>query len=137
MKKFAITGLLVVVFVVCLWLIWQHVNISRFDRDFSRRLAGSWSWEVENIRGTNMVASDGSFTNQLTFSHHDPTNTYQMAGTWRIKDGRLIETITRDSKKSAQIPRTLTGQIIRVNAIDFVVVWQGSTNQSAWQKVSQ
>jgi hypothetical protein len=137
MKKFTIFGLSVVIVAACILLLWKHIKISRDreDSDFRQSLAGAWSWELDNMRCTNMVAPDGSFTSQLMFSHSDHTNTYQMAGTWQIKDGRLMETVTSDSNKSAQVPRTHTGRIVRVNADEFVVTWQSSTNKSVWQRV--
>jgi hypothetical protein len=134
-KKLTIIGLSVAIFVACMLLLWQHVKISR-DRDFRQSLAGVWSWELENMRCTNIVAPDGSFVSQLMFSHPDRTNTYQMAGTWHIKDGSLIETVTSDSNKRARVPRTHSGQIVRMDASEFVVAWQGSTNKSVWQRVS-
>ena len=131
-----IIGLSVVIVVACVLLVWQHVKISRFDRDFRQSLAGTWSRELENMRCTNIVAPDGSFTEQSTFSHPDRTNTYQMAGTWHIKDGNLIEAVTSDSNKSALVPRTHSGKIIVVNSNEFIMAWQGSTNKTVWQRVS-
>jgi hypothetical protein len=136
MKKLTIIGLSVVIVVVCVVLLWRHVKISRFDRDFSQKLARVWSWELENMRCTNIVTPNGCFTCLSWFSHPDRTNTYQMAGTWHIKDGSLIETVTSDSNKAARVPRTHSGQIVRVDASEFVVAWHGSTNKSVWQRVS-
>lgn len=136
MKKFAIIGLSVVIVVVFVLLLWQHVKISRFDRDFRQSLAGHWSRELKNYRCTNIVAPDGSFTEQSMFIHPDGTNTYQLAGTWHIKDGDLIETITSDSNPSALVPLSHSGQIIRINTDEFIVAWKGSTNKQVWQRAS-
>lgn len=136
MKRWIIIGFSLLVIIAFILLAWHHTKTSR-DRDFRQSLAGAWSWELYNMRCTNIVASDGSFTSQLVFDHPSRTNTYQMAGTWHIKNGSLIETVTSDSKKSARVPRTLSGTIFRVNANEFVIAWQGSTNKSVWQRVSQ
>jgi hypothetical protein len=135
MKKRTIIGFSVVIVVACMLLLWQHVKISR-DRDFRQSLAGVWSWEFANMRCTNAVAADGSFTYQAMFNHPERTNTYQMTGTWQIKNGSLIETVTSDSNEAARVPRTRSGRIVRVNASEFVVTWQGSTNKSVWQRVT-
>src|SRR5882762_8821174 len=82
----------------------------------SQKLAGVWSWQLENMRCTNVVAPDGSFTGQAVFIHPRHTNTYQMAGTWQIKDGRFIESITKDGNKTAPVPRSHSGQIYFSNA---------------------
>jgi hypothetical protein len=135
MKKLTIILLSVVLVAVCVVLLWRHAKISR-NRDFSQRLAGAWSWELYNIRCTNIVAPDGSFTAQTIFSHPKSTNTYQMSGAWHIQDGSLIETVTSDSNKRARVPRTHSGKIARIDASELVVVWQGDTNTSVWKRVT-
>ena len=102
----------------------------------SQKLAGVWSWQLENMRCTNTVTPNGSFTGQAVFIHPDHTNTYQMRGTWQIKDGRFIESVTSDSNKTALVPRDHSGQIVFVNTSEFIVAWQGSTNKTVWQRVS-
>jgi hypothetical protein len=137
MKKFIIIVTPVVILILCVFLLRQHVKISgdRNDGDFRQGLTGAWSCEFFNIRCTNVVAPDGSFTSQLMFSHPGHTNTYKMAGTWHIKDGCLIETVTNDSNVTAPVPRTRNGQIARASTSEFVVVWQGTTNEWVWQRV--
>src|SRR6202789_106421 len=115
MKKLLIIGLAVVIVVVCVLLHWRHVKISRFDSDFRQSLAGIWSSELDIMRLTNVVVADGSFTVQATFNHPDRTNTYQMAGTWQIKDGLLIETVTSDRNKLTPGPRTHSGWFFFLN----------------------
>jgi len=122
MKKLTIIGLLVVTVVACILLLWHHAKISR-DRGISQKLAGAWSWEYANIRETYNFAPDGSFTAQETYSYSKSTNTYQMAGTWHIKDGRVIQTITSDSNKKARVPRTNSGQIVSIDTQEYVVAF--------------
>jgi hypothetical protein len=102
----------------------------------SQKLAGVWSWQLENMRCTNSVAPDGSFTGQAVFVHPGRTNTYQMAGAWQINDGRFIESITSDGNKRSTVPRSHSGQIYFASPNEFVVSWQGSTNKTVWQRVS-
>lgn len=136
MKKLTIIGLFVVIVTACVLLHWQHVKTSEFDKDFRENLVGTWLRELENMRCTYIVAPDGSFTGKAVFSHPDRTNTYLQAGTWQVQDGSLIETVTKDSNKSAQVPRSHSGRIIFVNTNEFIVAWQGSTNRWVWQRVS-
>jgi len=137
MKKLTIIGLPVAIVVACMLLHWQHVKISRFDRDFNQRLAGTWSTEVEIMCKTNVVMPDGNFTSQLIFIHPDRTNTYQQTGIWLVKDGHLIETVKSDTNPTAVTPWTRVGRIIRVDALEFAVRWQGSTDEWVWHKVIQ
>ena len=135
MKKLTIIGLSVVIVVACVLLHWQHVKISRFDRDFRQSLAGTWSTEVEIMRKTNVVMHDGSFTSQLIFIRPDRTNTYQQTGTWLVKDGHLIETVKSNTNPTAVTPWTHVGRIIRADASEFTVRWQGSPDERVWHKV--
>jgi hypothetical protein len=135
MKKLTIIGLLVVIVVACLLLHWRHVKISRFDSDFRQNLAGTWSSELDNMRLTNVVMSDGSFTNHLIFIHPGRTNTYQETGTWLVKDGKMIETVKSDTNPSALAPRSITGRIISLDAREFAVRWGISPDTWTWQKV--
>ena len=137
MKKLTIIGLLVVIVVACLLLHWQRVKISRFDSDFRQGLAGTWSSELDNMRLTNVIMPDGSFTIQAIFRHSTRTNTYQETGTWLVKDGKMIETVKSDTNPTARTPRSITGRIIRADAREFAVRWGISPDVWVWQKVIQ
>src|SRR5665213_1685083 len=112
MKRLTIIGLSVVIVVVFILLFWQHAKPSR-DRKFSQNLAGVWSWEIYSLHGIRNFAADGSFTEQTVFKG---TDTNQTVGTWYVKDGRVIVTVTSDSNKKAQVPRTISEQIVRIDA---------------------
>jgi hypothetical protein len=137
MKKLTIIGLLVVIVVACLLLHWQHVKISRFDSDFRLSLVGTWSSELDNMRLTNVVMPDGSFTNHLIFIHPERTNIYQETGTWLVKDGKMIETVKSDTNPTARTPRSIIGRIIRSDAREFAVRWGISPDVYVWQKIIQ
>ena len=137
MKKLTLIGLSVVIVVACLLLHWRHVKISRFDSDFRQSLAGTWSSELDNMRLSNVVMPDGSFTCHLIFSHATRTNTYEETGTWLVKDGNIIETVKSDTNPTARAPRTITGRIIRADAREFAVRWGISPDTWIWQKVIQ
>ena len=136
MKRLVIIGCSILVLILAVTLLWQFDKISR-DRGFRRELAGTWSWELYNIRSISVFAPDGSFAAQRTYSHPTRTDTNQMSGTWLVKDGDLIEIVASDTNKRAKVPRTHVGRIIRENAQEFAVIWQDSTNESVWQRVSQ
>ena len=137
MKKLTMIGLLVVMVVAGLWLHWQRVKTSKFASDFRQALAGTWSSELDNMRLTNVVLPDGSFNMQLIFIHPGRTNTYQETGTWLVKDGKIIETVTSDTNPTAQAPRTITGRIMRADARGFAVRWGISPDVWVWKKFVQ
>jgi hypothetical protein len=146
MKKPAIIGLLIVIFIACLLLHWQQVKTAEFDRDFRQNLTGTWLRELDDLppgpgmplsmRCTNMVAPDGSFLCRAWFRHADRTNTYQQTGTWMVKNGRLIQTVKSSTNPTEVTPWTRAGRIMQADARSFIVRWQNSTNESVWQKVS-
>ena len=118
MKKLITVGLLAVLVVAFILVFWQHAKTSR-DRKYSENLAGNWSWEIYSLHGIRNFAADGSFTEQ-TVSVFKGTNTYQTVGTWYVKDGRVIVTVTSDNNKKALVPRTISEQIVRIDANEFV-----------------
>ena len=135
MKKFTIIGLLVVIVAVCLLLHRQHVaSVARFDTEFRQQLAGVWLRQEAGMRCTNTIAADGSFVELSWFSHPDRTNTYRATGTWLVKDGRLIETVSGSSNSAEVTPHTGAAWIIRSDAGEFVVRWPNSV-ETIWQKI--
>jgi hypothetical protein len=141
MKKLAVVGLVIIGIIACGLLFWQQAKQSK-DRDFRRKLAGTWSWEFGNERDTNVIASDGSYDEQLISTNSKGAKLFQSAGMWQIEDGIFIETVTNDSRAHARVPRIKSAQIVRVDAREFVIVWPDpdSTNEpvkSVWQRVSQ
>lgn len=137
MKRLTLIGLLVVIAVAWLWRHREHVKIARFDSDFRQTLAGTWSSELDNMRLTNVVMPDGSFTSRLMFIHPGHTNTYQERGTWLVSDGKMIETVTIDTNPTARTPRSHVAQIIHADAHEFALHWQGSPDEWVWKKIIQ
>jgi uncharacterized protein YpmB len=116
MKRLIIIGFSVVIVLAFILLFLQHTQSFR-DRKFRQKLSGAWSWEIYSLHGTRNYAADGSFTEQV----FKGTNSYNLtAGTWYVKDDKVIVTFTSDSNKKAQIPRTSSEQIIRIDAHEFV-----------------
>jgi hypothetical protein len=137
MKKLTIIGLLIIIVVAGVFLHWQHVKTSEFDRSFSQSLEGTWSAKLENMCFTNVVSLNGSFSNQLIFIHPGRTNTYQETGIWIVKNGKMIETVNSDTNPSARTPRTISGRIIHTNASEFAIRWGISPDTWVWKKVIQ
>lgn len=137
MKKLGIIGLIVVIAVTCLLLHWQHAKIAKMDSDIGQNIAGTWSSQLDVMTLTNVVMADGSFTSKLIFVHPQQTNTYQESGSWVVKDGKMIETVTRDTNPTALTPRTRVGRILGADASGFTVQWQGSPDEWIWHKVVQ
>ena len=132
MKKLAVIGLSIIVAIAFGLLFWFHTKVSR-DRNFRQKLAGAWSWQFVNIRETYNYSTDGSFTAQEVFTHSKSTNIYQMAGTWQIKDGKIIQTVTNDSHKKTRVPRISSAQIVQLDTHKYIVAI--NTNRIVLNKV--
>lgn len=96
------------------------------DAELNARLPGTWifeqDWRVSHFRSVTTVASNGSYVCQATVtkSNSAPT-TLSLQGTWQVKDGFLVDTITNDSDKTVPLPYTKSARILRADAGELVV----------------
>ncbi len=82
---------------------------------------------------TNTVAPDGSFTRQEATG----TNLFHVTGTWRIKNGDLIETtISNTARVGVRLPHTDIHHIVRLDTEQLVAYWY-STNEAVWKKAAK
>ena len=98
------------------------------------KLTGTWALNLYNmLQDTNTVASDGSFHLQEATG----TNISQVTGTWLIKDGDLVETITSNTDRAhVRLPHTEIHHIVRLDT-DELVECEYSTNEVTWKKIIQ
>jgi len=99
MKKLTMMGLSVVVVVVLIFLFGKHAKTAR-DRKSSQNLAelgrGRFTAFTERAISQQMaVLQSKRYSKALTAS--------QTAGTWHVKDGRVIVSVTNDSNKKARV----------------------------------
>jgi hypothetical protein len=95
-------GLLTVVFAPSLQA--ASTNTPPGDVEFTHKLVGKWKVALTDprglsINGTDEKKADGIFTSTVTFAFPDPklNRTISVEGKWEIKNGVLIETITKSS----------------------------------------
>jgi hypothetical protein len=133
MKRFTIIGLFIILIILCVLLFWRHAKLTR-DQDMQSRLTGTWTLELLDIlRDTNTVASDGSFHLQEATG----TNLFQVTGTWRIKNGDLVDTTTSNTARiGVRLPHTDIHHIVRLDDSELVALWY-STNEATWKKVAK
>ena len=79
------------------------------------------------------IAPNGDFTRHGVSSGgiHSSLN---VAGTLKVQDGYLIETITNSSQRGARLPRVSREKIIRADDHEIVFTIEGMTNQIAIKK---
>jgi hypothetical protein len=96
------------------------------DSELNAILPGTWVLEQDwpashsNMRSVVTVASNGAYVCHITGVTLSRTNAIDLEGTWQIKDGCLIDTITKDSDPGFNPPRhalpyTSTQRIMRAN----------------------
>lgn len=67
------------------------------DAEISKRLVGRWKDERKvndlELKGLDEFKKDGTFKSQGTFTKGDRSLKVTVTGTWKIKDGVLVEVI--------------------------------------------
>jgi hypothetical protein len=133
MKRFTIISLFIALLIICGLLLWQHAKLAK-DQSLQNKLTGTWALELFDIlRDTNTVASDGSFHLQEATG----TNIFQVTGTWRIKNGDLVETTTSNTARiGVRLPHTDIRHIVRLDDSELVAFWY-KTNEATWKKITK
>ena len=108
------------------------------DAEVSKNLPGAWhvvpsSAEQSGNKIIFTIAPNGDFTRHGV-SSDGVHSSLDVAGTLKVQDGYLIETITNSSQRGARLPRVTREEIIRANDHEIVFTVKGMTNQITIQK---
>jgi hypothetical protein len=114
-------------FAVVLWVTACKRHEDSADDKIRKKLPGIWVFEARFARGgdvvsTTTVAPDGSYV--CTIAIPGRTNgprTISMEGTFRVENGFLIDTITKNSQTNASVPSTNRGRIVRIDDRELVL----------------
>ena len=95
------------------------------DSELSQMLPGTWILEQDwpsnhsHSRSVVTVASNGAYMAQIKQVTPYATNAIDLEGTWQVRDGCLIDIITKDSdpgfRQGRPLPYTSSQQIMRAN----------------------
>ena len=91
------------------------------DAELSKRLPGTWILQKSNFRSVITIASNGGYVAQITAPSSNRTDTIYQEGTWQVKDGALIDTMTKDSDETVQLPHTTRQWIYRADDRELAV----------------
>jgi len=111
--------------------------------EFSQHdLAGRWLQDAQipqcRVLSETMVDDEGCYVQQLTNVFSDGVRTATFAGTWRIQDGLLVETITNDFKFNTMVPRVAgISKIVRLDRLELVVTDTNNNTTVLYKRVSQ
>ena len=99
------------------------------DAEVYRRLTGTWLvtpfHENPNARLTIAFRPEGTYSAEVTCT----TNGWvaETEGNWRIRSGRVTDTVTKSTQTNAQLPVVLHGRVIHLNDRELVTTWDGYT----------
>jgi len=95
------------------------------DSDLQKKLTGVWIVDMRNsngdsAKGTVDIASDGSFKTQVTVTRKTHAENIRFEGRWEVKDGFLVETVTKSNGGRANAGDVTRDKIIRVDDEELV-----------------
>jgi len=130
MKKLAIIGFTLGALIVAT-LIFLHYQKHPNDSMIRRKLLGTWILNITDGRArTLMMSSDGHWTEQIT----GKIRTGRLDGTWQVRDGLLITTITNNDL-DMQVPSTHSSRIIRIDSHEYVLQSENGNTPAVFKKV--
>ncbi|SPE50251.1 exported hypothetical protein [Verrucomicrobia bacterium] len=118
--QYAVCALLAVVFGLFLWSSEGPPN----DKQIRTRIARTWKFERPAPhfarKGTVTFASDGTYTSQVTFSLFGDEKTYEVDGTWEVKNGFIDTKVTTSDNPLAPVGRMTHRKIIHLDNWQFI-----------------
>ena len=102
------------------------------DARIRQKIVGTWIVDRQSpagiiIKATVTLNLDGQFTTKGTVTRDGSRQTIECAGTWQVKEGMLIETITKSGSKNVPLGLVTRDKIIRVN--DRELVFQAESGE--------
>ena len=67
------------------------------DAEATAKLIGSWDSEANGVKGTDILKADGTFTGSASGPIQGTQVTIAVEGSWSVKEGVIIETITKSN----------------------------------------
>jgi len=102
-------------------------NSESADEKLRKQLPGVWMFEAKYASGSEALcrftmASDGSYSSTITLPHRtNGPQVVSMEGTFRVEDGFLIDTVTKNSQTNASVPSTNRSRIVRIEGRELVL----------------
>ena len=96
------------------------------DADIQQKLAGTWIKEMNlndgvQVRSVTVFRPDGSYTGKGTIVGSNETQWASEAGTFLVRGGVLILTLTKHSSTNARLPVVTRDRIVRLTDRELVM----------------
>ena len=114
MRKFIAISVVLVLLAFTSLLAWRHFQHLRDERIY-KNLAGTWTMSF----GSLTVRPDGSYV--LAFTVSPTSGVVTNEGTFQVRDGFLIDTVTKSYRKNAPVPYTTPTPIIMANDHEMII----------------
>ncbi len=106
----------------------QESPIPMGDIEISQKLLYIWivyaQWPPTSVPnhfdGTEVYSPNGEFITKGVFTIVDDKQPLEYQGTWQIKDGFLIETVTKSSTKAIRVGLVTHDKIIRIDDKEMI-----------------
>jgi hypothetical protein len=114
----------------------------RRDADIRKNLPGAWhlvqpALDQGGMKITFTIAPNGDFKREILITSNGVTivDGVDMAGTWQIQDGHLIQAVTyMGLRRNAHLPQVSRAKIIHADDSGMVVVFDGVTEKDTFRK---
>ena len=95
------------------------------DAAIREKVVGTWIVDLQShngfsIKGTATIVSENKFISTVTVTTGDRREEMGYEGRWDVKDGFLIETITKSDSRMAPVGMVTRDKVIRVNDQELV-----------------
>jgi hypothetical protein len=95
------------------------------DTGIRQKIVGTWivdshSPTGSSMKGTVTILSDGSLVAKLTIIRKNGEEDFGYEGTWQVKEGFLIETVTSSHSRLTVTGHVTRDKIIRLDAHELV-----------------
>jgi hypothetical protein len=95
------------------------------DAQARKNLPGTWTLVADgkNPKSTIIVDPNGDYICEVIAqsSWDGVTRTYNLAGRWEVRDGILIDTMTKNSSTNARLPMISRSRIVRSDRRELVI----------------
>jgi hypothetical protein len=112
------------------------------DAEIRQKLPGTWSVDFIRSNGnrfesTIVVSSNGNYICEIADTRSNDVRFIDIEGTLQVKDGFLIDIITKHSMVTNGHPWTNREQIVRMNDRELVVKVEGTSFESIYRKLKK
>ena len=94
----------------------------RSDARIQKQVTGMWLVDIgKNVRSLNVIRPDGGFAAKVAGFTNGSVVTIE--GTFLVKNGALVETVTKSSQPDEKVPFVVHGKIISLTPQEMITQW--------------